>query len=461
MIRLLAVPAACLALAACDETPPTPSPDTPDGVERIGGGERIGWDQQAFDATELGAFGYAVYVDGARVVLADASCSGATATAGFACSAGLPALLPGVHTLELTAFIVSAGGVLESERSAPLTVEVAPGAALTQSSGEADWQIGTPVVTEDGQRLRLDLVATGLEDPVDLALGPDRRVFVAERAGRVRIIDGGRLLTEPALVPDRAVGEGVLALALDPRFGQSGLVFAVQTVDPGVGGPTFRIARFREVDGRFGERTILLEGIAAPSTSPAASLRFGPDGRLYAAFDDLGDARLGADAASFNGKVLRLDVDGTTPDDRAAITPIFASGFRSPRGFDWRPVDGTLWLADVSAERSERLSVVAETGSPNVRAAVGMQYALPRSTGVAGVAFHPGDLMPAFRGDLLLAGGEGRVLLRLRFDAAGIAASERLLHDRVGPIRAVAVSSRGEIYFGTPSAVGRLAPSVR
>src|SRR6185295_1714176 len=87
----------------------------------------------------------------------------------------------------------------------------------------------------------------------------------------------------------------------------------------------------------------------------SAALRFGPDGSLYAAFDDGGDAMVSGDLASLQGKVLRLNRDCTTPADQMGATPMFAAGFHSPRGIEWPPGSGTLWVA----ERSGTLTTVA------------------------------------------------------------------------------------------------------
>jgi glucose/arabinose dehydrogenase len=76
------------------------------------------------------------------------------------------------------------------------------------------------------------------------------------------------------------------------------------------------------------------------------------------------------------------------------------------------------------------------------------------------VAFYRGELLPAFRGDLLVAADEGHIL-RLRFDGGRrgrITSSERLLQDRVGPVRVVGIGPGGEIYFCTADALGRLVP---
>jgi len=459
----------CVSIAACDrhpppevppEPPPTPSPGPPPGEERITGSERLGWDQQATDAVELASFRYAMYVDGVRADLADVSCSTARGQAGFPCSVRLPLLSPGSHRLELTAFI-GAGGVLESGRSAPLRVFVA---AASSTAGAVGWQNGVLVTTTDRLRLRLDFVTGGLSEPTDLAFAPDGRLFVAERAGRVRIIREGRLEAQPALSLDDVTtgGEGgLLALALDPQFQRTGFVYTIYTSRADGGGPAFRLARFREAQGALAERAVLLDEVPAASIRPAASLRFGADGKLYAAFDDGGDGQRGGDLSSFNGKVLRLNPDGTTPADQAGATPVYSYDLRSPRGFDWQPTRDALWIADAGTDGSERLTVVVPGVGRGKRGSVDARYALPRPTGASAVAFYRGALIPGFDGDLLIAADEQRHILRLGFDRqrrADIVTTEKLLQDRVGPVRVVAISPRGEIYFCTTDALGRLGP---
>ena len=89
------------------------------------GVERLGWGQMAADSDELSTFHYAVYLDGARAELTGASCQppASPASAIFDCSAPIPAMSAGAHTLELAAFIVVDGAPLESARSAPLRRE--------------------------------------------------------------------------------------------------------------------------------------------------------------------------------------------------------------------------------------------------------------------------------------------------------------------------------------------------
>src|SRR5262245_43420602 len=124
---LSAVFCACVA-AACSKNTPNPPQVGPAGPQVIRGTEGIGWTQSAASSAELNTFRYALYVDGVRVPLSNAS-GDATSSAtsrDVPCTVRLPPLMLGAHTLELASYIVDGSSVLESTRSAALQVTVAP-----------------------------------------------------------------------------------------------------------------------------------------------------------------------------------------------------------------------------------------------------------------------------------------------------------------------------------------------
>jgi glucose/arabinose dehydrogenase len=459
----------CIAIGTACTGSPTPAPPSTGPPQTITGTERLGWGQPADASTPLDSIRYAIYVDGARSELAGATCAPTTTTDPSACSAPLPVLLPGPHTLALAAFIVNnTNTVLESAPSSPLNVVVVTGLnspALVASHNVVPGmsQSGLVVITADHVQLRLDLVAEGLEAPTDIAFVPDGRIFIAERTGHVRVIRDGHLQAQPAwsLEDVTPVDQGgLLSLAIDPGFDRNGFLYALYTTLSRNDAPVFRLARFRAVSDTLGDRAILLDDI---ETSPqaAASLRFGPDGKLYAAFDDGGDPAVAGDLSSFNGKILRMNADGSTPVDQAAGTPVYSSEHRSPRGLDWQPATATLWIVDGDAQAAAQLSAVVAVGDRSKRGSVRTAYDLPPPVGASALAFYRGGLIPPFRDNLLVAADEGRYLLRIRFDAQDatrIVATERLLEDRVGGVRAVASGPDGAIYFCTASALMRLTP---
>jgi glucose/arabinose dehydrogenase len=442
---------------ACGETdsPPQPDPGSPSGDVQVRPGARLGWLQEAADAAQAASFQYALYVDGIRSTLTSAACTPTSTVTRFDCTAAFPALTAGRHTLELAAFVIDGGVTLESARSSPLQVVMAglAGSPFSQSS--------SVVVTAEQVRLNLALVAEGLVLPTDLAFAPDGSILVAERGGTLRTIRDGVLLTEPALDLSNEVHipeGGLLAVALD---GRASLLYALYATAPR-SELEFTLARFRAVNGMFAERAILLDRVPASSDGASGTVRLGPDGKLYVAFDSSSDARVAGSFASYNGKVLRLNHDATTPDDQAGFTPIFSLDHPQPTALAWQPGSETLWVIDrVGGDDGGRLSAVSADDPRQKRAAFRTSYALPAGTGALSAAFYRGTLMPMFQNNLFIAAGRARDLMRLRFEADNatrVVTVERLLHDGVGMLRVVAEGSDGALYIANDSGLYRLAP---
>ncbi|HLM67177.1 MAG TPA: PQQ-dependent sugar dehydrogenase, partial [Longimicrobium sp.] len=129
----------------------------------------------------------------------------------------------------------------------------------------------------------LDTVAAGLQVPWDVAFAPDGRIFVTERAGRVRVIENGVLRPEPwaVLRVSRRSETGLMGIALAPDFAASGHVFVVGAFPAGEKRAENRVYRLTEREGRGVEPRLVLGGIPAARYHAGAALRFGPDGMLY------------------------------------------------------------------------------------------------------------------------------------------------------------------------------------
>jgi hypothetical protein len=416
----------------------------------VTGTERIGWDQPAGDAVELATFGYAIYVDGTRSVASGVACAPAAGATGFACTAALPPLTPGAHSLQVASF-VDDGALLESTRSAALQVTLVATTALSpRRAGDAPrtsavQRSETPsafaraTADTSGER-QTELVSDGMVDPIDLAFAPDGRLFVAEQAGTVVVIDGAARARER--VTDG--GSELLALAIDPDFARTHFVFAIYTEGDRGNTATLALARFREAGGTLADRAVLVDRVPAGASARAA-LRFGSDGRLYAAFDGGGNAGPAADSASFNGKVLRLNADGTTPNDSRALSPVIAIDVAAPAGLAWPRGAPNAWVVD---RRSGGSAQLRETGDG------GQAYRLPDGFTPSSVAT-AGDERA---GDLLIGSAESGTLLRVRFDAATRqpTGTEAVAIANVDSVRALAVAPDGAIYVAAATSVWRI-----
>jgi glucose/arabinose dehydrogenase len=442
---------------------PPGSSDPGSSGERITGNERLGWSQAAGRTGDVAGFGYVAYVDGNRTLLNGVSCTSA-GSGSFACSSRMPAMSAGAHTLELAAFVDSTAGVIESARSAPFRVTLAAATAGADSSGA---QTATEQTTLDGVRVRAVTVAQDVEPPSAMAFAADGSVLLAERRGRIAFTSIGDMadgafagsaaadLEGLYVTPDTR--GGVLDLVLDPQFDRTRFVYVLYVTAGRDGNPEFEIARFREAGGRLGERVVLFDRLPASPRRPAGALEFGPDGKLYAAFDDGGDPVRALQAGGYSAKVLRLNADGTAPMDRPSPSPVFSSAYSSPRGLRWQPLSNVLWIADRTPRDADELRMVAETARL-ARGQARAPIALPADTDTSSMTFYRGDPQAPFHGDLFVAGADG--LLRIRFDrrdSGKIVATERLFAGLLDNAVSVAVGPDGALYLGARRSLVRIA----
>ena len=328
-------------------------------------------------------------------------------------------------------------------------------------------------LAEDGTRFRVEEVVTHLESPWGLAAAPDGRLFVTERAGRVRVVQDDVLRTEPALTLPEISTEGdagVFGITLHPDFARNHLVYLVYTVSRPDAGLVSRIVRYREVNNTLAEAAVLVDDIPEIARPGGARIRFGPDGKLYVTVGDRllaargphGAARSTAQGlASLNGKVLRINDDGTSPDDNPFHSPLFSFGHRSLQGIDWHPVSRDLWAIEhgpVGHDELNRIEGGRNYGWPLTE---GAQMSLGVETPVlsfapslapSGASFYTGHVLPAFRNDFFFGTLRGQHIHRVRFDPMTprrIVAHERLLGGRFGQIRDVVTGSDGALYFCT------------
>ena len=424
--------------------------------ESISGRERIGWDQAAASSADLASLRYAIYVDGTRSELSDVTCASTAGPAGFACSGRLPAMSNGAHTLEIASFR-DAGGIIESSRSAPLRVTVT---GATAPSDTARLVPGEAITTADGVRLVAEQVVGGLSDPTDFVIAPDGRVWITDTSGRVMVAAEGAI-REVLRIPETGGRGGLLSIALAPDFPTSAHLFVMGAVSAETGN-VFQILRYRVTPDGVTDRVVLLPDVPA-SQSPSGALRFGPDGRLYAAFDGAGDDDRASRLSDWSGKILRLEPDGRTPADQPSASPVLWSGVRTPRGLAWSG-DGILWAAEDGVDGVERLRAIQSKGGVVRQTESPQSYALPQPFGGGGIAVHSGAGESGFSGDVFLAGRDARYLLRITFDREDrfrAVRTEHLLEGRGETVRAVAVGGDGSLYLCTADALWRLTASAR
>ena len=432
----------------------------------------------------LRSYRYALYIDGARQVLASPRCDDApTGTQQYGCTAPLPALALGRHVLELSTsvFSVADGTLLESPRSDPLVIEMVGGGGALQLIGSAvadelrgprrGLGLAPPepsVRTSDDVDLSVEILATGLIGPRALDAAPDGRLFLVEERGVVWIVQDGRRLAEAALslATDDLDALAACGLAVDPNFTRNHYVY-LSYLALARAGPVLRVARYRELAGVLAQPAVIIDGIdGLPVRSSArcvgGRLRFAGDGTLVLGVPAVRPPGAPGQRA-VDGQLQRFISDGRVAWDAERPSGVLSMSHVAPEGFDWDPLSGDLWVADRLAEDRSVIALASRPGSPR-RAE---QPPLTIHGNVTGMRFYSGTLFPAFANDLFAAVGNRLLRIRLK-GAGGSGAPVDELRLQVGDIADIAVGRDGAIYFlalrprsqeqGGDGLLGRLVP---
>lgn len=265
---------------------------------------------------------------------------------------------------------------------------------------------GPGLVAERG--LDSSVVTTGLESPFEIAWGPDGQIWVTERtAGRVTRVspsDGARsvaLKIDDVLVTEGAQ-DGLLGMALHPQLMKgdgSDHVVVAYTYDAAPG-PEVLDRRVKIVRYTYDPRretlespVVLLSGLPGSEEHNAGRLSFGPDSRLYYTIGDQGNNQsanrcrrilaqdlpsaeqiAGQDWTAYQGKVLRLGLDGSIPDDNPVLggvrSHVYSYGHRNPQGLAFG-LDGAVYVSEHGTRTDDEIDLLEP----------GMNYGWPGVSG--------------------------------------------------------------------------------
>ena len=310
-------------------------------------------------------------------------------------------------------------------------------------------------------------VASGLQVPWSLDFASDGRIFLTERGGAVRIIDG-ELLPDPVLRLNVGSGEGgLLGIALDPSFAENRRVYLYYTY--GLLAQN-RVSVFTETERGLENEQILLDNIPGHWIHDGGRIAFGPDGMLYVTTGDAANTALSQDVSSLAGKILRLEPDGRIPPDNPfPDSPVYSYGHRNPQGLDW-DVSGRLVATEhgPSGERGrahDEINVIESGANYGWPMVIGDEHA----EGAVGPALHTGNQTWApsgaafYRGDIkewdgmyMVAALASRSLVAVDPESWTV---QGMHLQEYGRLRDAVMGPDGALYVLTSNRDGRGAPS--
>lgn len=345
-----------------------------------------------------------------------------------------------------------------------LTLVVCIQCKKKNSSNPTDPVIPGSVAIKDS------VIITGLNYPWEILWGPDNFIWMTERGGKISRVNPATGVVTLLHTINEVIsnGEGgLLGMVLHPNFSTTPNVFVAYNYNNGA---VYRekIVRFTYNGTTLTNPVIILDNIAASSIHNGCRLVITPDLKLFITTGDASTQALPQNTSSLNGKVMRLNLDGTIPTDNpVAGNPYWSFGHRNPQGLVY--ANNVLYSSEHGPSNDDEINIIEKGrnyGWPNVEGfcnTSGEQTfctannvreplkAWTPTVAVCGLDYYNNNQIPQWKNSLLSVALKESRLYQLKLDAAftSIASTTEYFAGSYGRMRDVCVSPTGNVYICT------------
>jgi len=313
--------------------------------------------------------------------------------------------------------------------------------------------------------MNIDVVVDGLNNPWEIVFAPNGDIYFSERDGRIWKIESfGEAKIIQTFPKSGSYEGGTLGLALHPNFEENKKIYVYQT--------NLELEFFQNkvfsftVDGdELVDKKTVIDDIPGAPWHDGGRIAFGPDDKLYITTGDAVNPGWSQDLSSLAGKILRINPDGTIPDDNPFdSSPIFSYGHRNPQGIAWSN-DGLL----VSSEHGP--SGEMGYGHDEINVIVkGKNYGWPKVVGdssddsfvnpiihsgqstwaPSGMVYFDSNKIPSLDGKFLEGALRGQHLMVVDIAKDGsLISAEKMFEGEFGRIRTAQIGPDGVLYILT------------
>jgi glucose/arabinose dehydrogenase len=211
-------------------------------------------------------------------------------------------------------------------------------------------------------------VQDGLVIPWDLAFAPTGQMIVTERPGRVRVYASGKinapLVATSTISRVHAEGEaGVMGIAIDHDFANTRWVYICVSRDDN-GAWRNQLIRYRMTTGWHLDfsKYLIRNGMRANTIHNGCAVQEGPDHKIWLSMGDANNAMDAQNPNKLNGKILRINRDGSIPSDNpiwpghASPSRVYTIGHRNPQGIAFHPENGRVYAVEHGPDRDDEIN---------------------------------------------------------------------------------------------------------
>ena len=311
----------------------------------------------------------------------------------------------------------------------------------------------------------VDILAENLDKPRSIAAS-DNRIFVTERDGSIIVIENDIQLESPLATFRSAdvFDGGLLGIALHPNFAENHYIYVFLTYEED---ETLwnKILRITESENKLQDAKTIFDKIPGSSFTNGGFIKFGPDGKLYVGTGATSDSsHLPQDLDSLSGKILRINDDGSIPDDNPfSNSPVYSLGHRNPQGMTWDN-NGNLYVAEFGPEKNDEINIILPgknygwpeqecSGNESFENAV---LCYDPSIEPGGILFYTGDKFD-FEFPFIMASMRASNVYQVDFDE-GLSSQKSILSG-IGRVRDVVQGPDGFLYVITSNTDGKGFPA--
>ena len=317
------------------------------------------------------------------------------------------------------------------------------------------------------------IVKQDLQHVWEILWGPDDHIWFTERGGKISKMDpaNGTIIFSTTITEVVSSGEGgLLGMALHPDFLSNGFLYVVYNYN-GASGYREKLVRYAFTNNSISAPTTIMDNIAASSIHNGSRIRVVNESggaKIYFTTGDASNSPMAQDVNSRNGKVLRLNADGSIPaDNPIAANPLWSYGHRNPQGLVF--VNNKIYESEHGAATEDEVNIIEKGrnyGWPNVEGpcngsevsfctANNIKEPIWSSGGstiaVCGIDYYNSDKIPEWKNSILMTTLKDASLRQLKLSADGnsVVSTSTYFKDVYGRLRDVCISPSGNVYICT------------